>query len=53
VPIFRGGLTSGNNYVLGDQEGKTYIVTGANSGIGRELTMELAMKKARVIMACR
>uniref|UniRef100_A0A914BUH3 Uncharacterized protein n=1 Tax=Acrobeloides nanus TaxID=290746 RepID=A0A914BUH3_9BILA len=36
-----------------DLEGKTYIVTGANSGIGNQLSTELAARKARVIMACR
>lgn len=33
--------------------GKTVIVTGANSGIGKALTAELLKLQARVIMACR
>ncbi|XP_024147427.1 retinol dehydrogenase 14b [Oryzias melastigma] len=33
--------------------GKTVIVTGANSGIGKALTGELLKLRARVIMACR
>lgn len=33
--------------------GKTAIVTGANSGIGLEITRELYRRGARVIMACR
>lgn len=33
--------------------GKVAIVTGANSGIGRQVTVELARRGARVIMACR
>jgi len=32
--------------------GKVFIVTGANSGIGKETVRELARRKARVIMAC-
>jgi NAD(P)-dependent dehydrogenase (short-subunit alcohol dehydrogenase family) len=39
--------------VIGNQEGRTYIVTGATSGIGKELARELAAKNATVIMACR
>ena len=34
-------------------EGKTYIVTGANSGIGYYTMLNLAYRKARIIMACR
>ncbi|KAL4594047.1 retinol dehydrogenase 14-like, partial [Arapaima gigas] len=33
--------------------GKTVVVTGANSGIGRATAAELLKLQARVIMACR
>ncbi|MFH4976669.1 hypothetical protein AB6A40_003378 [Gnathostoma spinigerum] len=45
---------SGEKYDLEeDLSGKTYVVTGATSGIGRVTTEELARRHARVIMACR
>ncbi|XP_068088274.1 retinol dehydrogenase 13-like [Hyperolius riggenbachi] len=34
-------------------EGKTVIVTGANTGIGKETALELANRGGRIIMACR
>lgn len=36
-----------------DQRGRTVIVTGANSGLGTEVTRTLVAADAKVIMACR
>jgi NAD(P)-dependent dehydrogenase (short-subunit alcohol dehydrogenase family) len=36
-----------------DQEGKVFIVTGANAGLGYHVTRHLARCNAQVIMACR
>ena len=36
-----------------DQSGKTFIVTGANSGVGFALSSLLAARRARVLLACR
>ncbi|XP_059223838.1 retinol dehydrogenase 13-like [Stomoxys calcitrans] len=34
-------------------DGKVVIVTGSNTGIGKEIALEMAKRGARVIMACR
>src|SRR6266702_5085227 len=36
-----------------DQSGKCFIVTGANAGVGFELSRVLAARRARVLLGCR
>lgn len=45
----QGGMYKKENRV----EGKVVIITGANTGIGKETALELAKRGAHVFMACR
>ncbi len=38
---------------VADQSGKCFVITGANTGIGFEISRVLSARGARVIMACR
>jgi len=36
-----------------DLSGKTFVITGSNGGLGYEAALELARKRAHVVLACR
>ncbi|KAF1347544.1 hypothetical protein BDV97DRAFT_201971 [Delphinella strobiligena] len=53
IYTFTGRLLPKTHIPHTDLTGKTCIVTGANSGIGYELSLQLAVRGATVYLACR
>lgn len=46
-------ITLGRCHSRAKMEGKTVLITGANGGIGKETTKDIAKRGARIILACR
>lgn len=46
-------ITLGRCHSRVKMEGKTVLITGANGGIGKETTKDIAKRGARIILACR
>ncbi|XP_060905425.1 retinol dehydrogenase 12-like isoform X1 [Labrus mixtus] len=53
VVVFRRWIAGGVCRCSVHLAGKTVLITGANAGIGRETSRDLARRGARVVMACR
>uniref|UniRef100_A0A3Q3FW11 Si:dkey-23o4.6 n=1 Tax=Labrus bergylta TaxID=56723 RepID=A0A3Q3FW11_9LABR len=53
VVVFRRWIAGGVCCCSVHLAGKTVLITGANAGIGKETSRDLARRGARVVMACR
>ena len=53
IRAFRKWIAGGVCTSQAKLDGKTVVVTGANSGIGLETAVDMAKRNARVILACR
>jgi NAD(P)-dependent dehydrogenase (short-subunit alcohol dehydrogenase family) len=53
APIHNSGFTNWTPDLLPDLTGKTYVITGANSGIGFEAAKYLGNAGADIVMVCR
>ena len=52
-PLLRKYIAGGVCTSKATMKGKTVIITGANTGIGKSTAIDLASRGARIIMACR